>query len=449
MPVRWYHTVGTLTLMAVFGTGCWQSDETPTPEPTQIVASLNASGSPSPTVASPTPQPIPISSVSTEHLPGMVLTQEDVDAVFSNLALAGDRYQSHDDVARNTINPVDTPSDLESRGLLDGYESTFQDLSDLLSLTVSAAVYRWDTSNSAETFIQTEVADLRRLNGNELQEGTVLMEYDELTPPDFGTNVVASRHTVRIETLDVKINTTLALWQRETIVASVRIMATSDVETANLIGQLAIRMNERIDGLLAGKAPPASVPTPQSTPTEVSPENQRLSSMLLELGDLPADMAIRKEGPLEISGASGAYQRRFMAQGTTVEFAQSEVTEIQTTVGTFDNAETARVPVDVLRSLGPEGAGQLIAQGFATGAGTSPDGVGVELLDFPAIGDDSFSLLLHMKTAVADLEGHLVYFVRGRVRAQFVVIGLAGKLSMEDTIPLARLFDQRIQNSTP
>jgi hypothetical protein len=66
----------------------------------------------------------------------------------------------------------------------------------------------------------------------------------------------------------------------------------------------------------------------------------------------------------------------------------------------------------------------------------------VDLLDFPTIGDDSFPLLLHMKTAVADIEGHLMYFVRGTVRAQFVVFGLAGKLSMEDVVPLARLFDQ-------
>ncbi len=65
------------------------------------------------------------------------------------------------------------------------------------------------------------------------------------------------------------------------------------------------------------------------------------------------------------------------------------------------------------------------------------------------IGDDSYLMLLHMKTAVADLEGHLVYFVGATVRVQFVVFGLAGKLSMDDVIPLVRLFDQRIQSNAP
>ena len=99
MPVRWHHIVGPLTLMTIFGISCGKDDETPTPEPTQVVLSPTVSGSPSPIVAAPTSQPVPIASVSTEHLPGLVLTQDDVDAVLSNLALAGESYQSQDDVA--------------------------------------------------------------------------------------------------------------------------------------------------------------------------------------------------------------------------------------------------------------------------------------------------------------------------------------------------------------
>lgn len=171
--------------------------------------------------------------------------------------------------------------------------------------------------------------------------------------------------------------------------------------------------------------------------------------MLLNLGDLPAGAAIRQEGPIEVSGASASYQRRFKPEGAIITFANSEVTDLQTTIGVFGDPETARVPVDVLRSMGVEGAGRLIAQGFAGSAGGPSDDVRVELLDIQTIGDDSFSLLIRIKTAVADLDGHLVYFVRDRVRAQIAVFGLAGKLSLEDTVPLARLFDQRIQRNTP
>ena len=135
-----------------------------------------------------------------------------------------------------------------------------------------------------------------------------------------------------------------------------------------------------------------------------------------------------------------------MPQGVTIQVAESQVTEIQLTVGVFDNPDTARVPIDVLSEMGVDGAGSLIAQGFA---GSGADSISVESLEFPVIGEDSFSLTLHMKTAVADLDGHMVYFVRDRVRAQFVVFGLAGELSVDDTLPLAKLFDQRIQDNKP
>jgi hypothetical protein len=384
--------------------------------------------------------------VSTEHLPGMTLVQSEIDAHFAGLNLAGEGYLSPDDISRHTINPNDAATDIKSRGLLDGYESTFQDLSNPFSVTVSADVYRWDTSKSAEEFIRTEVSDSRRLNGTALQEGIVLAQYEELEPPNIGTNAIASRQTLKIDTFDTEVKVTSALWQRETVVASVRVLVSNDMETAGAVNQLATRMNERINDVLAGRIPVVSVPTPQPTPIPDPLQAQRLASMLLELGDLPSGAAIRQEGPLDVSGASGSYQRRFMPQGTSFELGDSEITEIQVTVGQFTDAETAKVPVEVLRSLGPEGAGQLITQGFV---GSTADTIGVDPLDFPTIGDDSYSLLLHMKTAIADLEGHLVYFARGTIRAQFVVFGLAGNLRMEDVIPLAQLFDQRIQTAAP
>ncbi|MDP6514380.1 MAG: hypothetical protein QF878_14445 [SAR202 cluster bacterium] len=433
--------------MLFLGAGCWWlDDDTPPPDPTPSAATPGASGSPSPTFVPVAPQPVPLSSVITEHLPGMALTQPDIDAEFSNLVLTGDGYLSPDDVSKHTIDPDDTASDLESRGFLDGFENMFQDLSNPFSVTVSADVYRWDTSKSAEQFIRTEVSDSRRLNGAALQEGIVLTQYEELEPPSIGTNAIASRQTLKIDTFDSEVNVTSALWQRENIVASVRALVSIDMETAGSVNQLAARMNERIDDVLAGRIPVVLVPTPQPTPIPDPLQEQRLASMLLELGDLPSGAAIRQEGPLDVSGASGSYQRRFMPQATTFDLGNSEITEIQVTVGQFTDAETAKVPVEVLRSLGPEGAGQLITQGFV---GSTADTIGVDLLDFPTIGDDSYSLLLHMKTAVADLEGYLVYFARGTIRAQFVVFGLDGKLSMEDVIPLARLFDQRIQAAAP
>jgi hypothetical protein len=376
----------------------------------------------------------------------MVLTQPDIDAESTNLVLTSGVFLSHEDVASHTINPTDTSSDLESLGFLDGYENTFQDLSRPLSFTVLADIYRWDTPSSAEAFIRTEVVDSRRLNGSELLEGVAFTEFEELTPPDVGTNAVASLHTLKIEAFDSETTITTVLWQRENIVASIRMKTSSDAGTEDIIERLASRMDERIDGVLSGQIPLVSVPTPQPAPVSDPAQEQMLAAMLLKLGDLPEGASIRQEGSLEVSGSYGSYQRRFMSQGAIIEFADSKITEVQTTVGLFDSVETARVPVDVLRSMGAERAGQLISQGFA---GATTETISVDLLDFPTIGDDSFSLLLHMKTAVTDLEGHLVYFVRGSVRAQFVVFGLSGEFSLSDTIPLAQLFDQRIQSNTP
>ena len=229
MPANRCLIIGMMLLIAAFAVNCGGSNETPTPDTeTQNVTDGT---------------PLRISSVTSEHLPGMVLTQPDIDAVFSNLVLAGEIFLSRDDVATHTINPADTPSGLQRKGFLDGYENSFQDFGDLFSLTVSTDVYRWDSSDSAEEFIRTEVADLRRLTGDDLGEGIVFAEYDELTPPNVGTNAIAGRRTLEIETFDSKLTTTLVLWQRENLVASVRIAAVSDRDAAGEIRQLATRMN--------------------------------------------------------------------------------------------------------------------------------------------------------------------------------------------------------------
>ena len=47
-------------------------------------------------------------------------------------------------------------------------------------------------------------------------------------------------------------------------------------------------------------------------------------------------------------------------------------------------------------------------------------------------------------TEVGDFDIHLIYVARGRIRAELVVFGGGGLVSLDDTVPLAELIVRRI-----
>ena len=103
-------------------------------------------------------------------------------------------------------------------------------------------------------------------------EGVILEEFQQLDAPDVGTGAVAGRLTLSTVGFNVTLYSTFVAWIRGPVVARVGVGTLDDADLNAVVNRLALRMDQRIDGVLAGEIPAAPVvqvptPTPRPTPT--------------------------------------------------------------------------------------------------------------------------------------------------------------------------------------
>ena len=195
----------------------------------------------------------------------MVLTQADIQAEFPGLPLDPEDSGYHDNeaAADDSIDPDDTASNLAVRGRLDGYALEFSDPLLLFDGTISAGVFNigssvalFDSPQSAQASIRREIEVLSRLQGNEIEEGVILKEFQESVAPDVGMDTVAGRLTVSLDLPGFKrdVASTFVRWRRGPVVAAVGAVALDDKDLSAAIERLAQRMEERIDDVLSGES---------------------------------------------------------------------------------------------------------------------------------------------------------------------------------------------------
>ena len=180
-----------------------------------------------------------------------------------------------------TTDPNDTASDLAASGRLDGYALEFSDPQALFGdetlagriFGVGTSVDLFDTQESATAFLQREIEDIRRFQGSAI-EGVTLKEFQEFIAPDVGTHAVAGRFIVSVFGLDLAVHLTGVRWVRGPVVATVGITALDDADQSGAIERLTLRMDQRIDDVLAGEisvTPIIPSPTPSGDAGEADP----------------------------------------------------------------------------------------------------------------------------------------------------------------------------------
>ena len=382
----------------------------------------------------------------------MVLTQSQIDSEMPGLQLSSrSGYLTDVDVAKHTLDMDDTGEDVAAQGFVDGYEHLFSDQNAPFGPSILTRGYLWDTPDSARVFIRHQMEDAQRLEGSQLPGGITLTEFQGLKAPEVGEDAVAFRVTGTIADYQTEVVTTLLMWRRGPVVATVGVLSFDDEDRSAIVGRLAQQMDHRIDGVLAGQivaGPFVPTPVPQVTPrgaTTPRPiEDSKLTAMLLTLADLPTGAVITSEGPAETTDATQSYGRRFGPAGATMQLGPSEVTEVRVTVEIYASDAIARAPIEIIRSMGPEWLGQLLQESDAGKGGTN-----VEPVDIPQIGDASAALMVRMETPAGKIEAHTVHVSRAQVRAQLLVVGPAGKVFLDDVVALAQLLDQRIRDGLP
>ena len=412
----------------------------------------------------PADAPLSIDSVTRDHLPPMVLTQEDLEREFPGIPLDDDSgYRDNDSAAESTIDPDDDSLDIQSLGRLDGYDLGLFDIQAIVSgsdrpdgvFIVQSSVDLFATSESATDFVERETKDMRRLEGTEI-EGVTLTGFEEFAPPDLGDFATGARFVVTVSAVGAEIRgfSTLVWWTRGPIVAAVNLSALKDTDQTGAIERLVLRMDERIDGVLSGEITEAPIiPSPVSvvvlTPDEQTalPDGYDLRAMLPALADLPDGVSILSDGYTDSDGIA-TYEREFEAENLVFELGSSQVMNLSTTVELQATDLDASAPILFLNAVDPQVFGDLTGPAFAEAAGFTPENLVFERVELQ-VGDEAAGFLMKIETALADFDAFLLFFAQGRVNAFLLATGPAGEVALEDVTGLAELIGERIVEHSP
>ena len=392
----------------------------------------------------------------------MALGQADVEGKFPFLELDVQQsgFPDSESVAEDTIDPNDDASDLVAMAFLDGYEVSFVDLQALLGDESSAgvgaitsAIYLFDADDSASAYMGRQNADYASFEGKDVVEGVTLAVLIADVPPDIGSEAIAFRATVRFAVLNRDLTAALVLWQRGPLMAAVAVSSFGDENHSGAAAELALRMEGRIDEVLAGElaAKPIVAPSQSTTLSNVEAgeraraEGYNIQAILPHLEDLGEGALLAGEGFSASSGNSIFYRREFAPQGLTFLVGASSLMSFSGGVELHvDTAEPRRF-ISLMSTLDPALALAVIGQGFAQNVDLNSDDIKLERLDVPQIGDASAGLQLDIKAVVADLKSFMIFFTRERFSVQLMVLGPADQVEVGDIIALARLVAERIE----
>lgn len=420
-----------------------------------------------------TVEPTPMAGVSLteDMLQAVVLSQEDIRDEFPRLDQITEGSGSNDNAnaAGVTLDPEDTGSDLASQGRLEGYSLGLS--GDDLVLTVVSSVDLFDSPESAETFILRQIADYNYFQGNQIQEGLILREFKEYLPPDVGNDARRARFVE--DALGMEARSEFIIWRRGPAVAMVRVLSFEAIEYSEALKRMSLRMDERIDSVLSGeilvtditpvsdstpvvRLPQTSVPTISQIPTlpgrgleVVDEQDYDLASIILTTTDLPLDVVVQAEGSIPGIDAVSSYGRDFHAADEVMELGSSQVSKISASTELHATKLEASGMVMLFQVMDPRAFNRLFGAGLSSDLGVSPDGVVMDLLGVPQIGDSAAGFFMIIDHQNSRIEGHILLFSLGHVYVQLIVLGPPGKLDLADTISVAQIIENRVRENPP
>ena len=283
----------------------------------------------------------------------------------------------------------------------------------------------------------------------------MLESFEEFEPPDVGEKAASGREVLVVPGLGTAF-LSFVIWTRGPIVGSVGTLDFSPVDRSDDNRLLAKRMDLRIVRSLAGEdlgAP--DIPEPEPTPVP-GPQDQarnegfELISMVLDSEDLPEDTPITLQGFVEGSSAIATYTRNFVP-GTEglISLGDSFLVNITSSVELEANEADARAPVESFPSsdsLDFQTTGQQLGFAIARGFGFDPLEASTTPLDLGELGDVSVGVSVDLETGQdLSITAQVFLFARGRIEAQVFVLGFQTRTFLADTLALAQLVDQHIQ----
>ncbi len=381
-----------------------------------------------------------------KNLAIMVVPQEDFGGLPIGLRVTSDSGRANNaEAAKGTLNPRDSGASLTAAGRLDGYQLSYEDPT-LAALRSGKGVFAMSTwvdllrdERSASKYLREVTGYWPRAVGKP-QPG---VHVD--TVSTFNVQMVGESHGLRVAMRferdgGARVYRTQVIFRRGRVVAAALIVSADKSDRSEDAKRLAGILDSRISTALNGKLNAEPVPIPKHgvpvdadvKPTQPPPGQGGVASAALQPADLPAGIAVAKEGYVRTEPPRITYTRTFLPG--QVPIGNSHVVELDTYVNVFESDAPATFAYSVsAQALGTDASAREFAANFAATAGLQIKNLHQRKLTLPH-GD--VGVLSSFDTSAGHLEYFFALMRRGRAYASIDAVGPAERFDYHDLLPV-------------
>jgi hypothetical protein len=378
--------------------------------------------------------------VAKNDLAIMVLPADELVPVANGLAVGSTSgFQDAEQVAQDTLDPVDTAADIEAAGFRANYELNYSNAGksdNPVQVTTQVALFA--SAAEATDFVATKIGDAEAHEGVQQATGARVSTISIEEADEPGDSAWQGSATATVGGTDV--STTIVAFTIDQVAANVTVTRVGEPVPTEDVQELAQKLATRIEAVAAGDVSD----TPVAIPTETTPaRDPALERMVLAREDLPFGASVKDEGYLTEDG-DVSFHRDFALGNAKIGL--SELIGLQSSAERLASAAEAAVAVNAVPGLVKGEAGKkLFAESFAQGAGFSPESLRIDELPGEGIAGEATVLHATFDTSVGPFEAILVFMSQGRAAGQLYAAGAKGKIFADDILGLARTMAQKMK----
>lgn len=296
-----------------------------------------------------------------DELAIMVLPQGELGSEYAAFAVDDDSGRgTARDLAEGTFEPNDTAASVKRSGWTAGYDLTYSTQKRLAADRRAGAVSAgtsadlFATETGARSFILTELRHFRRFEGK-TREGVKILRTDEfdVTVGDEGWGV-----EFEFRGSGATLTMTGVIFRHGRLVATAFYLRADDADVRPQAASLALKLENRIERVLAGDLDAKPVPLPAGKPAV---SQAQLARMTLSVKDLPGEARVAEEGRFRGGANYVSYYRNFDVSNTMIGSSHLLFLRAQT-----DVFETEKGAEAVMRYLGTAKGRALFAREVQT-----------------------------------------------------------------------------------
>ena len=402
-----------------------------------------------------------LESLGDNDLAIMVLPQEQLGDEFSDLGVSEDSgFQDNEGRADDTIDPDDTADDLERAGRTNGYGLTYSDpaLSALDAgegvISVGTEVELFQDGSAASDFLNKQVDDLQRLEGEEIEAGVTLEEVETFAVDGLADEAIGLREQVSFS--DLEMFGTLVVFRLDRLVGVATLATADDADTNSQVEEIARALEGRIEGVLLGEITGTPVPIITGSPVPIPEADEEgatvprpegapdLEAMALSLDDLPSGVSIDREGYVEDEDTVASYEREFDLGETPI--GASRFISLENDLDLHEGSSEAAVIFTTFEALFTgETAEEFFASAISEGGAFEASDIRPAPVVLPDLGDDAFAVRVSFDTPLGSFESVFVFVRTDRAVGSLILTASAGELDVTDVVLLAEAMTERME----